>query len=77
MRALKERHPYIVADRKFTAGLITVAQAVGMMCADPEFTAECELQGHDKRERAEAIVRNLWTPRLLNNIKHERTAQHV
>lgn len=71
MRALKERHPYIVAERNFTAGLLTVAQAIGMIMIDQEYIAECELTGRDKREYAEAIVRNRWAPRMLHRMKEE------
>lgn len=62
---LKERHPYIEAERLFCAGGIPVAQAVGMMLTDREFIAECELKGVNKAATAEAIVRNTWARKLL------------
>jgi hypothetical protein len=65
MRALKERHPYIVAEQLFTAGRIPVAQAVGMMLLDREFIAECEMEGCDKTVYAEHIVRDQWARKLL------------
>ncbi|MGY3589381.1 hypothetical protein [Bradyrhizobium sp. USDA 4350] len=69
MRALKDRHPYITAEQAFTAGRITVAQAVAMICRDREYIAECELTGKDKSRNAETIVRDIWAPVLVRNIQ--------
>lgn len=72
MDQFDKRHPFIVAQRKFVAGQITVAQAVGMVRTDREFIAECELNGHDTAERAARIVRNLWVPRLIHARQEEK-----
>jgi hypothetical protein len=60
---------YMKAERQFCAGQITVAQAVGMICTDCDYIAECELTGRDKLEHADVIVRTVWAPKLLQNMR--------
>jgi hypothetical protein len=65
-------HPYIIAEERFKAGILTVAQAVAMVCSDPDYRAECELTGRDKRLHADAIVRDVWAPVLVRNIQESK-----
>lgn len=62
---LEDRHPWIVAERRFLAGEITRLQAAGMVATDREFIAEVELRGGDPVAEARRVVREVWTPRLV------------
>lgn len=72
MHGLTERHPYIVARDRYIAGEIPRVQAVGMILADPEFTAAVDLSdvpakldGMSREEIAWHVVDGPWTRRLL------------
>jgi hypothetical protein len=60
-QTLHERHPYIIARKRFVAGEITREQAASMCAMDREWIAECDLSSKDPYAMAlELTIRGDW-----------------
>ncbi len=65
---LRDRHSYLVAKELFFADKITRANAAGMIARDPDFIAECELNGKRPEREARLVVERVWLPELVRSL---------
>jgi hypothetical protein len=72
-RELLQRHPYIMAQKLFVAGLLLSGQAAALAATDGDFIGECFYQHKNAREEAARIVRDVWSLELVANMTSGRT----